>query len=129
MEWIKVITQLLGTLVWPITVVALAFLYRQHLRSLLLRVAKIELPGASITMLDVSRLERTAAEARDSPALPAVIPLASRLISQDPNLVLSQIRTDIERELFRIAQIKSHGATVRFISLGETLRDLENTNA
>jgi len=59
MEWIKAISQLLGTLAWPATVLTLAFLYREQLRGLMLRVAKIEYPGGSITMQDVSRLEKT----------------------------------------------------------------------
>ncbi|MFZ0747905.1 MAG: hypothetical protein WAM70_01000, partial [Pyrinomonadaceae bacterium] len=101
MEWIKAFSQILGTLVWPVTLLTLAFLYRKQLRGLLERVAKIEYPGGSITMQDVSRLERTAADASESLASPPASVHQPRLISQDPNMVLAQLRTDMERELFR----------------------------
>jgi hypothetical protein len=129
MNWINAISQLLGTLVWPTVVLALAFLYRRQFRGLLGRVAKIEYPGGSITMQDVSRLEKTAANAREPPSSQPATAQQPRLISQDINVVLAQLRTDIERELFRIAQIRSHGAKVQFVSLAETLRELRNTDA
>ncbi|HYX29258.1 MAG TPA: hypothetical protein VE863_11890 [Pyrinomonadaceae bacterium] len=129
MNWINAISQLLGTLVWPLTVLAIALLYRRQLRGLLARVAKIEYPGGSITILDVSRLEKTAADARELPSSSPAPERPPRLISQDTNVVLAQLRTDMERELFRIAQIKSHGAKIQFVSLAETLRELRNTDA
>jgi len=128
MNWINAISQLLGTLAWPTIVLALAFLYRHQLRGLLERVAKIEFPGGSITMQDVTRLEKTAADARELPSAPAN-GQQPRLISHNTNVVLAQLRTDIERELFRIAQIKSHGGRVQFVSLAYTLRELRNTDA
>lgn len=129
MGWINALSQLLGTLAWPSTVLALALLYRHQLRGLLERVAKIEYPGGSITMQDVSRLEKTAANTRELPSAPPATAQQPRLISHDTNVVLAQLRTDVERELFRIAQIKSHGGTVQFVSLAHTLRELRNTDA
>jgi hypothetical protein len=128
MGWISALSQLIGTLAWPTAVLVLALLFRHQLRRLLERVAKIEFPGGSITMQDVTRLEKTAADARELPSAPA-IGQQPRLISHNTNVVLAQLRTDIERELFRIAQIKSHGGTVQFVSLAYTLRELRNTAA
>jgi hypothetical protein len=128
MGWITAVSQLIGTLAWPTAVLALALLFRHQLRGLLERVAKIEFPGGSITMQDLTRFEKTAADARELLPAPAAAH-EPRLISQDTNVVLAQLRTDVERELFRIAQIKSHGAMVQFVSLAYTLRELRNTDA
>ena len=128
MGWINALSQLLGTLAWPTTVLALALLYRHQLRGLLERVWKIEFPGVSITTQDVRRLEKTAADAHELPSAPPT-GQQPRLISHSTNVVLAQLRTDIERELFRITQIKSHGGTVQFVSLAYTLRELRTIDA
>jgi hypothetical protein len=58
MGWISAFSQLVGTLAWPTAVLALALLFRHQLRGLLERAAKIEFPGGSITMQDVTRFEK-----------------------------------------------------------------------
>ena len=129
MEWINAISKLIGAAAWPVAILTLAFFYRRQIRGLLERVAKIEYPGGSITMQDVSRLEKTAADARELSASPPAAITQPQLISQDVNVVLAQLRIDMERELFRIAQIKSRGARVQFVSLARTLQELRNLDA
>jgi hypothetical protein len=67
----------------------------------------------------VSRLEKAAAEARELPSPPP----------DDIHALLALFRTDIERELFRIAQLKSHGESVlTSVSLAHTLRELKHAH-
>lgn len=71
-------------------------------------------------MQDVSRLEKATAEARELPSAPP----------DDIRALLVQLRAGMERELFRIAQRKSHGESVlTFVSLAHTLRELKNADA
>src|SRR6266436_6728089 len=100
MGWITALAQLIGTLAWPTAVLALALLFRRQLRGLLERIAKIEFPGGSITMQDIARFEKAAGEARQLPSAPATAQQPD-LIAYYTNVVLAELRSDVERELFR----------------------------
>lgn len=107
MEWFKIITQFIGTLLWPTIVLALALLFRKEIRSRLGAIKELKYPGGSVT-LEVERLEekveKTGSKLEETATfiLPAE---SSQMMLTDPQLAIAQMRIDIEKELFRLSWI------------------------
>jgi hypothetical protein len=105
MEWFKVISQVIVSLIWPGIVLTLVLLFRKEIRGMLSAIKEVKYPGGSITV-EVAKLEERveksvtlSKEAVETKLLtePSVIRQA------DPQLAIAQIRTDAEKELFRLS--------------------------
>ena len=59
MEWLKIITQFIGSLIWPTIVLTLALLFRKEIRNRLGAIKELKYPGGSVTLeVEVERLEK-----------------------------------------------------------------------
>lgn len=108
MEWIVTISQLLGHIAWPLTVVTLVTIFRREIRQRLTAVTEVKYPGGAIIMREVEQLEAKVEEVasvsatRQLPAARAVISLPAP--HADSQLAIAQMRLDTEKELFLLSR-------------------------
>lgn len=100
MEWLKVTTQLIGTLAWPAVVLVIALIFRKELRTLLGAIKEVKYPGGSITV-EVARLEERVGKTSLT-EVRTVTALEVPSVATDLQLAIAQLRTDAERELVRL---------------------------
>jgi len=114
------IAELVASLAWPLTVLAITLLFRRQLVRLFQRIAKIEYAGGSISLQEeVSRLDKKRTQAAESaPFQP-----------QDLEVLLGSLEGEAERELFRVAQIEARGGAVSATSLGHLVVLLREQDA
>lgn len=116
MNWISAISQLLGHIAWPVTVLALLIFFRREIRQRLKSVTEVKYPGGSITMREVERLEEKVEEVAAVSLSRQVVP--SRSIDalpaphSDSRLAIAQMRLDSERELFLLSRHALHRGEV-----------------
>ena len=126
MDLAKLLFEFLGKLAWPGTVLAIVWLFRRELRRIAAGVTRIEYPGGSITLREIERLEADAnVKGRESQA-EIVKNHALFQLAGDSDLSLAHIRVDIEKELFRLAQVR--GGIVFPLPIAKRLRDLEENH-
>ncbi|MGD0785257.1 MAG: hypothetical protein ABR969_05535 [Sedimentisphaerales bacterium] len=102
MEWIKAIAELIGSFAWPATIFSLIIIFRSEIRKRLLSVTKVTGPGGiELTM----EAERLAASIKQTPEPKVETKVINSLALQytDPKLAITQVRIDLERELFRLS--------------------------
>lgn len=102
MEWFKTITQLIGSIVWPATVLFLVIIFRSEIRQRLSSLTEVKYPGGSITMKEIEKLEASV-ERTFPPQVETSMTEAPSLTYADPKLAIAQVRIDLERELFRLS--------------------------
>ena len=114
MAWMTVISQLLGHVAWPATLVAFIIIFRREIRHRLSSVTKVEYPGGSVTMREVERLEAqvedvfaVSASPRQKVGQPLGVPQA---LHSDSRLAIAQMRLDAERELFLASRLALRNA-------------------
>jgi len=105
MEWFKVISQLIVSLIWPGIVLTLVLLFRKEIRGLLSAIKEVKYPGGSITV-EVAKLEERVEKSvtLSKEAVETKLLAEPSIVRQaDPQLAVAQIRTDVEKELFRLS--------------------------
>ena len=105
MEWFKVISQFIVSLIWPGIVLTLALLFRKEIRGLLSAIKEVKYPGGSITV-EVARLEEKVEKSGTTTeqfVSTKLLQESSLLKQADPQLAIAQNRADIEKELFRLS--------------------------
>jgi len=60
-ELLKIILDFIGTIMWPVTVLIIIYLFQQEIQKLLLRTKKLELPGG----LSIETLEQDISQAKE----------------------------------------------------------------
>lgn len=116
MSWIATISQLLGHIAWPVTVLIILLLFRREIRQRLKSVTEVKYPGGSITMRDVERLEEKVEEAttislsRQEVSVRGVDALRSP--HSDAHLAIAQMRLESEKELFLLSRHALHRGEV-----------------
>jgi hypothetical protein len=105
MEWFKVISQFFVGLIWPSIVLTLVLLFRREIRGLLSAIKEVKYPGGSITVEVASLAERVEKSVRLSKEATSTKLLTepAMIARTDPQLAIAQIRTDAEKELFRLS--------------------------
>jgi hypothetical protein len=105
MEWVKAISQLLGSIAWPGVVGMLLIMFRKEIRQRLSSVTEVKYPGGSVVMKEVERLEARVEVLKAAPKqlLPQVPGDVLAAFQTDSKLAIAQMRIDVERELFRLS--------------------------
>ena len=129
MEWITAISQLLGSVAWPVTVLILVFLFRRQIGDRLNQpFTKLKIPGTEIEF-EVKKLEanvqtgspKLLAAPKDDPAI--------FLAATDLQLSMARLRVAIENDLFRIAQLRSRGDASEPATINQRLDELVRNDA
>ncbi len=105
MEWVRAISQLVGSVAWPAAVVILILVFRREVRHRLTSIAEVKYPGGSITMKDVeileAKVERTTNVTPGAPALPQSDQI-TEMTRSDAHLSIAHMRLEAEKEIFRL---------------------------
>lgn len=131
MAWLLAITQLLGTIAWPLTVMILVVMLRKEIRDLIRSVKEVKYPGGSITLKEeIKQLETTLEESTATvKTLPTQavqqIPTSSRADSQ---LSIAHMRLEVEKELFQLSQIALREPAITGWHVGRQIDELEKAN-
>ncbi len=103
MDWIRAISDLLGSVAWPATLIAFLLLFRREISQRLRDVTEVKYPGGSITMREVEGLEAKLQEVQSpAPGPPPGRPQPA--LPTSSMLAVIQNRLDIERELFLLSR-------------------------
>ncbi len=133
MEWITAISQLLGNLAWPVTLITFVVMFRREIRQRLVAVTEVKYPGGSITMREVEKLEAKVEEfaitfpGRRLPPGTPVTPLPGP--HSDARLAVAQMRLDAEKELFLLSRHALERADVAGWHVDRYIEELEKARA
>lgn len=132
MEWIAAISQLLGHVAWPATLITFLIMFRREIRHRLSAVTEVKYPGGSIIMREVERLEAkveevAAASPGKLPGGPAIAALPAP--HSDARLAIAQMRLDTERELFLLSRHALNHSDVSGWPVDRYVEELEKASA
>lgn len=131
MEWITAISQLLGSVAWPVTILILVLVFRKQVADRLNQpMAKLKIPGTEIEFA-VNELESKLQTTTSEPS-PTSGDTGDQLLyfaSGDLQLSVARLRVGIENDLFRIAQIKGKSDAAKPFTINQRLNDLIESNA
>lgn len=106
MEWIKAISELLGSIAWPSVLALVLILFRKEIRRRLASVTEVKYPGGSVILKEVEKLEAKVEIPKGATSqlmLPPTVGVLTPASQSDSKVAIAQMRVDVERELFRLS--------------------------
>lgn len=128
MEITKLIVDLLGTLIWPVTIVLIILMFRKQITSRLKDIETLELPGGfKATLTKVNEIVLTSVQLKEEKIEPGLTE-DSFLLSPSDSIDISifNLRLNIEREVSRIIQLSPEWQRTDTRSLGNKVDILHN---
>ena len=106
-EWVKLILQAIGVMIWPVTVIIILIIFRKQISERLSALKKGELPGG--VKFELGELKESVEQSSElaKRSIPSAMPSpADELVrTGDPLLAVANTRLEIEREIVRLAQV------------------------
>jgi hypothetical protein len=72
MEWFKIVSQFVSSIIWPSVVLLIVLIFRRELRNIIGAIKEVKYPGGSVTMevaVLEERIERNGVREKHSPRL------------------------------------------------------------
>jgi hypothetical protein len=131
MQLFTLLSELVGHIAWPVTLVTFFVMFRREIRQRLVAVTEVKYPGGSIIMREVEKLEAKVEEVTSTTSgrglSDSTPPALFGTPHSDSRLAIAQMRLELEKELFLIARHSLRQGNLLGWSLDRYIEELEKT--